>query len=422
MGWFTRILSSDKKNTTLENAVSIHMYDLHEWLLTQRKELLATTKLGDESLLYLNTMKDRCWMLECALDKWEEKVMRLGNDPRLKEIKMLFKQTRNALELLHLSKELSVEGIVLLNRQLEVSFQELLAAIQKSSFAENYSFILEGTEQTTLNPLLQKVLEMDELRKGFTDKIVQSGLRKLAILEEKAALMEEYTDRLKHLQKDLALKKERLQIAEARKQQKEAEFGVFQEGPHYSSWKQLEYRRQQLREQQEAQEVSVASFFAQIKPALQKFSSNTPLLREYAEDPLKAWYVDDGMTITNTLLQVKNALRAGSLSLPAEQASFIINRLENPPLNLVQVKRDLQSLNKELITLHNSMRHTDFMMKMGEAQYRLDHFVQQAAKMKSEVDAIETEMNEKESLRTRELDFVHNMVRSTLGKEIEVKV
>ncbi len=79
-------------------------------------------------------------------------------------------------------------------------------------------------------------------------------------------------------------------------------------------------------------------------------------------------------------------------------------------------------LKQQVDALEKSTGNRDFIIKLEEAIYRLDHFNQQIDKFRQEVTIIEEEIEELINRRGRELDLFKNLVKISLGKEIEVRI
>ncbi len=93
-------------------------------------------------------------------------------------------------------------------------------------------------------------------------------------------------------------------------------------------------------------------------------------------------------------------------------------------LTEMQSTTDIQKrfeLKQQLDQLEKTVGNKDFILKIDESQYRLDHFMQQAEKLQQELTQLDDDFREKEFSLERELELFRNLVRLGLLKEIEIK-
>ena len=94
-------------------------------------------------------------------------------------------------------------------------------------------------------------------------------------------------------------------------------------------------------------------------------------------------------------------------------------------LTEMQSTTDIQKrfeFKQQLDQLEKTVGNKDFLIKIDEMHYRLDHFRQQAEKLQQELTQLDDDFREKEFSLERELELFRNLVRLGLLKEIEIKV
>lgn len=78
-------------------------------------------------------------------------------------------------------------------------------------------------------------------------------------------------------------------------------------------------------------------------------------------------------------------------------------------------------IRQQLDVLEKGVGSKDFIFKMDEAHYRLEHFAQQVQKAQEEADIIQDNLSAQLARQERETDLFTNLVKLSLGKEIRVK-
>ncbi len=301
-------------------AETIHMHDLLDWLEGISQEIVSKHQLEEESLYYFNALKNHRWLLESKLDSWKQAAV--GSI-------VLLPDTEKLLELL-LPQQNNVDNLL----QLHIKLEPLLDRLSKENNSQN----LPAAEQEIYSFVQQETQKINDLKDAFEQKVIQSGFSKVKNLMQKAALVDDTAERLRQMESQLQMKRNKLQQLEAKRREKEAELALLQQRPEYGS-------------------------FIQVKP----------------------------------------------------QRSRLLQEIETAP--------DLQQrfeLREELHQLEKSIGNKDFLLKLDEAHYRLEHFALNEQKLQSDVAQQEDELSALKAKQQREIEFFINLVKVSLGKEIKV--
>ena len=104
MDWFSQWF---KKKEIVE-ITPLKIEQLEDWIKLQSHKLMFKSELNQSLPPYIEKLKEKRWLLECYLDKWEEKV---SNE----EIKAFFSETRQLLDKITFSEKITVFEISQLN-------------------------------------------------------------------------------------------------------------------------------------------------------------------------------------------------------------------------------------------------------------------------------------------------------------------
>lgn len=93
--------------------------------------------------------------------------------------------------------------------------------------------------------------------------------------------------------------------------------------------------------------------------------------------------------------------------------------------------KDLQSaenpqwrteLRQQLDSLERSTGNREYLYRLDDLQFRLDHFQQQEQRYREDVSILQENLQETSTVRDRQIDLFMNMTKISLGKEVKVKV
>ncbi len=129
-----------------------------------------------------------------------------------------------------------------------------------------------------------------------------------------------------------------------------------------------------------------------------------------------------------TLTEKQKEKEADLLSLQQNQTYTSFLKIKDERATLIAeiekapTMQERFELKQKVDVLEKSIGNRDFILRLEEAIYRLDHFNQQIDKFRQEISVIEEELEELVNRRGREIDMFMNLVKISLGREIEVKV
>jgi len=412
MGIFNSLFKSQKE---VSPAQVLPITRLDSWLKEQYQDLLSHTKLGEESLRYIEKLKEQRWLLECKLDEWQKLLPK----EKRTEVETIFNNTRVVLDLLTFSANDPVERIFSLHKKFAVKLIYLIKSIEGTSFAHNFSFL--PVEDQEPNPLLEELQLFRELAHHFEQKLNLSGLRTLENLSDKQVQFLNYTQTISSLRKQKQDLLFRFNASEERRKEKELELEELKAKPGFSEVYGGEKQRKVLQQQLQEHQEQVYAFFSPLLPLFKEYlkAMDNGLLSAYVHDPLAAFARDEELKIIPVLQEVKEAMEKGYVPIPLAQAQFYFGFIEQAqggylkPLQRRQ-KTLLQESSQVQIPSHNKL----IAHKLQEAQYRFDHFAQQAQLGKERLSALDEEIKEAGDQRNREVELFCNMVKVSLGKEI----
>ncbi|MEK6969433.1 MAG: hypothetical protein AABW48_03320 [Nanoarchaeota archaeon] len=473
MSWLFKALNFFKKGSTEANdqIENVQLTDLDAWLKLQTQQLLTTSGLNGELVNYVNVLKDKRWMLERQLDEWESKLKPFGADwidYDLEEIKNLFQETRTALGVLTFPENITVETVLGLNLSLEPKIKYLLQKADGTDFVTSFNLIFNddsvkdpikadtnqseaandsanNSNNQITNHLLTELLELENIKRDFEQKLTSCGYSAIKFLTQKTVLLNSHVSQLEMLEKELLSKRERQNIADSKKKEKEIQIAELKQEPGYVSLSSLKQKRAEILKKIEGNKDSIFIFFSKIRPLLIRYKdfekelisaginpgSNLPgsnlnnsfnngqLIDTYLKDSVAAFINDQNLSIKPILKQLKAVLNEERFSLSSKETNFLLeflDKVEGTYLN--QLQQNQSRLTEELHSLGWIPANNDFISKVEDLEYRLEHFSRQIEALSGEILLLEDKKIKLIEQLAGEQNLFQNMVDAELHKKV----
>ena len=211
-------------------------------------------------------------------------------------------------------------------------------------------------------------------------------------------------------------KKEKLDFLKSKMVQKEEELHKIKNRPELKNLIIENNQRKDLSGKLESYKEKISSFFSELNPILLQYSKIQPdndIVKNYLDNPLPTFINDDGLQILHIINHIKALEKAGKIIFE-----------NNSPLNqenLENLHKNYLSARKEADVLYMSKLTDHLLIKMEDAQYRLEHFSQQVNKLKNEVTLVKEKISEHKSTLNQRMIGFQNLVKVTMGKNIKIE-
>lgn len=419
MGWMLRLVVKVRKLLKGKpESEKVNLNELRDWLAHKSKEAIASSNfnLKDHS----QRLKEKRWLLECYLDEWSKKASS-------EQVQKIFKKTREVLEQIVIPDE-NVGTILSVNSKLNGEVESLIREIEETDFSHNFAFLLKEEEKVivSVNPLLKELIELESIRESFDRLATQSGLRKMEAILKKIGKLQELVTKVDEVRIQLENKRNKLKTTSEIRQQKEFELQQLREDQRYHSVKPMEYRKTELEDKLKQLRQAALKFFDDLKPILQHYcnfegSEVDQKIRLYLGDAYTALVNDHGLTILPVLINCKAALLGNKFNLDAEEAQTILAKLKNLEIikewqkNDLLFKSELEQLGKEY-----GSEEKEFITKLEDIKYRLDHFRGQEENIHEEAVIIESKESDLSEEIIRNKDLLQHLISISLNRKVEI--
>lgn len=409
---------------------STPLAELPNWLNLKEQEYLHSSGLNDQINQYVNGIKDLRWKIEGKMDEWE------SNFPPIKQLKReemmrLFGKIRQFAGMITFSEQATIQEVMAVNKQLGPKLDFLIRKMENTTYSREYSLMMGGEEKeivesVILSPLLTEMAKILKLKDEFGQKVAQSDLEKWADLKESILDIKGMKLTQEELEKGIQSKQEHLKLVEERILEKEQEVDEIQEkfsSPISEEDKSQKKKQDDLLIQKGILEENLNDFFSRIKPAMKQYYLSKPgnkLMVDYFEDPFGAFSKDPNLEILTILLELSVILKTNNLNLGDDEAEEIITELQNAEESLKNYRELYSQIGSELGNKEINTSDHFASMKIGDAQYRLNHFKAQAEKLRQEIEENEQKVQEQLIIQRTEIEKIQQNLKSLVHKEIEI--
>ncbi|MDP3989945.1 MAG: hypothetical protein Q8Q01_01945 [archaeon] len=425
-------LFNKKVNAANTPPINLNLNEVHTWLENIHLDLINKASLESISSSHFNKLKDFRWVVEDKVDRWLVTLQNCDGLFGKDDIHLLLVQSRSLVREIDISNELDIWQIISLNQKFRKNLPIVLERISKSSFAQNYHFLLDredGKDENSNssgglnggNPLQLLLTEVQQMVEEFHRILIQSGVQKLESIALSSERLQNHSSRIDQLQKVLEEKIERLKLTQNKLSEKEASLEDLKKDPQYGEieYEQRERKKQEEHRRKNSQEI--LDFFSTIKPVLEKYRGLTEdkeLIGSYINDPLQAFIDDDNLSILHVLDHLKAILSSGKMEMPLQHLSVIIPLIENACNGV------LEKLHRERFSLKKKPRSPlldkDLVLRIEEAEYRLQHFRSQTETVSEQIATIEEAIGEESLRRNQERELFQDMVRIGLNRNVSI--
>lgn len=420
---FLQFVSSFREGNESELVVEeIYLEHLNSWLENKQQELIILANLEDESVTYINKLKDKRWFLESKVEEWERlfsvKEIFYGKE----DVRSFFVQTKELFKPWNFDNGIGVLGIISLNPTLQQNLKKIIARLEKSSFAHDFSFLFEDNDsQEEFNPLLRLLLELQDLVENFNRKLVQSGIRKMESLILSKNRLGEHVLKIRQLNNLLKEKNDHLHTTQRKIQEKELLLFELKKDPLYQELEEEQNQKKLMDEKRRRNALEITEFFSELKPVLEEYrqlTSEKDQIDAYLMDPLDAFTKDENMLIIHLLKHLKAVLTAGKIEIPLSQLTVLTPLIDQGISGYLENLRRQRSVSKE--RLQYPILDKDLLLKIEEGEYRLNHFTQQAERLREQVVEMENEIKLEEKRKEQEQVLFQDMVKIGLNKSVKL--
>jgi len=246
------------------------------------------------------------------------------------------------------------------------------------------------------------------------------------LLRRRVNHLKDYTEEIDKLKELLDTKIERLKSVQSRKEEKETDMLALKNEPKYAEFKKSESERKTIVQKLENNQNQILMFFSKIKFVLKLFLELEPwnkLIKSYLEKPVITFYQDSKLTILNVFKRIKDMISIERIKLEPKQKETTLDLFKVGCSGLLEkLHKENKYFKDKLEQLNQVVADKDFLLRIEETQYKLNHFSKQVEKLEQEVNEIKDEVNDHIILRGKEIELFKNLVKVSLGKDIEVRV
>ena len=121
------------------------------------------------------------------------------------------------------------------------------------------------------------------------------------------------------------------------------------------------------------------------------------------------------------MIDLSRAIQEEEIVLTLEQVSNTLPLVEKAQEGLVKDWHQRNfSVKKQLESISANMKDKDFLLKVEDANYRLEHFRSQVERLHEEIGDCDEEIQKNENLIGKEKEYVQEIAKVNLGRNIQI--
>ncbi len=253
------------------------------------------------------------------------------------------------------------------NQELREKLDHLAQRTAKSYQAAQHLFF------DNVEKIFNSLGELNLLVKSFRREQIQ----KIDNLRTLLASIDEGLDKQRSIQERREKKEEMLKILFGQKEKLMAEVQKLRESKEYYEYENARQKEQELRQEKNAVENDIHSFFARLKKPLKKYEhlapENKPLL-PYLEESIAALRNDGSLKIMEVLQGLKKTLAEGTLEFDEKQKNNFLQLIEKSEQGYLQELQEKdRPLQKKLAAIRKELSEQKIvdMIKKAEGEAEL---------------------------------------------------
>lgn len=238
--------------------------------------------------------------------------------------------------------------------------------------------------------VFKTVGEINRLVKEFDQRIEQSGLKKIIILQDKISLLLELQEKQAKLGSEQHGKQQKIERCRIGHDEQEKIIASLQGSEEYQQLTAVEEEIRSLNVLLEQNNSLVFAFFSKLSRGLRKFSRLYPedrVLASYLADAVKAFHGDSELKVIDVLQQLGLSINRRELELDDKESGSVLEMAEKAKSghlrSLQECNFRLQSELEEKKSLHRRFNVDKF---LAEAKYKQEHFSGQLSSVQAELE------------------------------------
>ncbi len=300
------------------------------------------------------------------------------------------REMRRFQENLSVPETCSIQQAIAFNSYLDRALEELAGKTAKSYQATQHLFFEPVQEVFKLMAEMNRVVRQFEAqsrqRKFHNLDAIKEKISQLeSMLVKKNALEEELQQNLKYYEEVLK-ENERLRT----------EMEELKKGSEYREFAVSEQEKEELLDQRKKKEQEISLFFTELGRALRKYEKITmevKIVRPYLENPVAAFFEDEGLKILGVLEGLENTLQKGALDLNEKQKQKVLELLAGKDKLMVLFDQG-RALQEKAGLVQKRIKELGMKSKFEEEERKLNQSEKQALQLSQKIEELKGKISE----------------------------
>ncbi len=412
--WQKLVSKWSKKKKKVEPIHIVPLEKIEFWLTEQSSFILQNSNIHTTLLFYQEKASSKRWLIETKLDEWQELIP----DTQKEEVEPIFSRIQDLFDTL--PTEWTIRTISSFISSFEKNLDTIIETVEASQFAHNYGFI----SQSSINPLLQELINFHSLIRTVETKVAKSGYRSFIALEQKNNIIQSHLAKIEELFTVLSERKEQRMLTEHKRLEKYQELEKLQSDPQFEVMQRIRQHHEKTKEEIRVVSNKIEGFFNILHPVLEQYvdkqlidhKPTLDLVNQYLFEPYEALLSDDSLSISHILRHIQALLRTRQFKIELSESSNILDTIVKVNLNYLQQ----HAISLQRSRLRVEPEHVQFVGEYEDVVYRMDHFDQQLEKIEDDITHLNDKVQYHKDAIEQEKQLFISLARIGLGREVRI--
>ncbi len=398
-----------------QNDTPITLEGVGLWLEQHYAAILADAEFQQGMQRYLDEIQKQRDFLAEQVDQWD--LDSIADRKQLQSLRFLRTSVQETVSSIYFTQN---------NQKAMASLPTLPELLRfHTIFSKRVEQLLQHLEKNYPSlpfPLVEHLTSLHIHNSDFRDLIQKSAVLKLDLVQQHYLQLHACRERYSQLLLEIQHKRERLEQAQHKLQEKEANVAKLKAAPHYQEVQQQEQKRKELSALRNELTDTVYTTFTVLAPALKSYQRFHPhdVVERYIHDSVGALGKDDQLEIIPILQDIERKIHQQELSITLDQATAAIPVLERVTGGLLPMLRQKLALVREELNGYANLQGKDFLLKIEEAAYRVEHFRLQGERLAEEISVGEEKLAQLQQQELEEKQELQRHFYAFSGKELRV--
>ncbi|MBW2965785.1 hypothetical protein KY342_01625 [Candidatus Woesearchaeota archaeon] len=397
---------------------------LKQWFLNKTEPLYSKFNIQLKDVFssipeQINSIKSNITNLENANIKDEEKI-----EPKVKQVVLgnrinYIRVLSQFIDKVEIPQNFNYETSNNFCSQITEKLDELSKNTGKSFYTVQHLF------PDQVEAIAKNISSLSKSVKSIKSVAEKNKIQKIEEIKIHIQILIKSIEKKERLKQELEQIKTRLENSKKMKQEDETKIEHLKNSKEYNEFNRLKQQKDDINIKTRSIENQIIELFSQLTPALKKFQRVTleydRLVKEYAENPVKALLQDQDLKIITLLQNMKKSILSNSIDIRDKKREKTLERIQQiTQEQLKNIVEEHKNLKQTKEGLNNKLKTNRTMSLLEELQYKHEHHLNMIEKLRKDISDTEDKI---ENINIEHIkEELQNKIKESINTELDIKL